>query len=486
MRCKALSAAGLLALLIVGDGAHGQDARSVLQAVADNIGANSLNTLQIYGEDGWAAFPGASYAPEDDWTRFVLLSYTKIIDFDAGYLREQFTRTFGAYASLGGSQGVPPEGQGVLDIVLNGDFTWLQEGAGGPLERGGYMDGVPLVELRKLDMLLIPHGFVKAALARGASPTMVTTGPRGQRLTYVSLTALGKYRVTATINEQHEIELLQTHVANPMFGDMLYENTFGPYEQFGDIKFPSVIRHNEGDPRLYAGHSMMEIGIEKVTANASVEVLPVPDKAKTQSTPVSFVESEDIGDGIWYIGGIRHGSVAVEFRDFVAVVEAPLNETRAIAVIDEVHRLIPDKPIRYLVNTHHHFDHSGGMRTFVAEGAKIVTHERNRDFYERVVLSPAPRTLDPDRLYLLNPGTYRGSVIEPVPFDGKYSIGDGTRTLDVYPLPFMTHVATMVIAYLPEERLAVFADTNPQNVRRLGLDVDQYVSLHGGLVRSPE
>ena len=310
--------------------------------MAENIGANDLNTLHFSGTDGWAAFPGASYAPEVDWTRFALVGYSKAVDFDAGYLREQFTRTFGNYAQLGGSQGVPTEGEGVLDIVLNGDYTWLQEGAGGPYQREGLMDGIPHTELRKLDMLLIPHGFVKAALARGAHPTMVTTGPRGQQRRFVSVVAQGKYRITATINESDEIENLQTHVANPMFGDMLYENSFGPYQQFGTVSFPSVIRHFVGDPRLYPGHSMMEIEISSVSAN------------------------------------------------------------------------------------------------------------------------------------------------EPVATNGVYTISDGSRTLEVRPLPYMTHVATMVIAYLPNERMAVFADTNPQGVMRLGLDTEKYVSLHGGLVSPPE
>lgn len=486
MSDRRLKLGAILILMAAGSVSHAQDVRDVLQAVADNIGADNLDTLQVSGSNGWQAFPGASYAPEVDWTRFVLSGYTKTIDFDAGYLREQFTRRFGTYAMLGGAQGVPAEGEGVLDIVLNGDYVWLQEGGGGPLQREGYMDGVPHAELRKLDILLMPHGFVKAALARGANPTMMTTGTRGHQLRYVSLMALGKYRVTATINEQQEIENLQTHVANPMFGDMLYENSFGPYEQFGSVMFPSVIRHNEGDPRIYAGHGMMEIEITSVRVNEAVEILSVPDAARVPPQSAAFMESEEISDGVWYLGGIRHGSVLVEFDDFVAVVEAPLNEKRAVAVIDEVHRLVPGKPIRYLINSHHHFDHSGGLRTFVAEGARIVTHERNREFYERVVLSPAPRTLDPDRLYLLNPVSFRQTAVEPVPMNGNYTISDGTQILEVHPLPYMTHAATMIIAYLPNEQMTVFADTNPENVMRLDLDATQFVSLHGGLVAPPD
>src|SRR5438094_820905 len=96
--------------------------------------------------------------------------------------------------------------------------------------------------------------------------------------------------------------------------------------------------------------------------------------------------------GSW---GADLNSLAMEFRDFMAVVDGPLSEERSLAVIAEVQKLAPNKPIRYVVNTHHHFDHSGGLRTYVAEGATIITHQSNRAFYESVVFHPGARTLQP-------------------------------------------------------------------------------------------
>src|SRR5438034_10548799 len=86
-------------------------------------------------------------------------------------------------------------------------------------------------------------------------------------------------------------------------------------------------------------------------------------------------------DGVFYIRGATHHSAAVEFADHVVVVEGPLNEQRSLAVIAEVKKLVPNKPIRYLVNTHHHFDHSGGLRTYVDQGVTIITHAINKPFY---------------------------------------------------------------------------------------------------------
>ena len=498
MRQKTLVAIALGAVVAI-QVAHAQDARSVLQAVAQNIGADNLKTLQISGNKGWSAAPGGSYSIVDDWPRFEVTSYSKQVDFNAHFSRDQLNRQMGSYPKLGAGQGVPDQGQQHIDFVLNGNTAWIISGGGaGPYDREGYMDGIPVVEMWQLDVIMTPHGFVKVALAPGANPVAVVTGPRGHHLSYVSITALGKYHVTAAINDRNEIESVTTHVANPMFGDMLYEWRYGPYKQFGAVKYPSFIHHDEGDARLNPAHNALEVQISDVQANGPVQVITPTGAEKLPGESVARVESQKLAEGVWYVAGIRHASVAIEFRDFMAVVDADLNEKRAIAVIDEVHRLAPDKPIRYLVNTHHHFDHSGGLRTYVAEGATIVTNGMNRDFYEKVVFSPAPRTLEPDRLSLLNPDQLPNPVMELV--SGKYVISDGTRTVDIYTLPPYDHAADMMVVYLPHEKMLINADIYepPQKggrppkpsegtrvlletIDRLGLDVSWDVGLHSGV-----
>jgi glyoxylase-like metal-dependent hydrolase (beta-lactamase superfamily II) len=207
-----------------------------------------------------------------------------------------------------------------------------------------------------------------------------------------------------------------------------------------------------------------------------------------------MVTSEKLGDGLFRLttGPGSYDSLIVEFRDHVMMLEAGQSEARALAYIAETKKLIPNKPIRYLVNTHHHFDHLGGIRTFVAEGATIVTHARNRDFYERVVFSPAPRTLQPDRLSL----TPRAPVFETV--NERYALSDGTRVMEMYAVPGLPHNQNMLIAYLPKEKIVVQGDlfgppapgapapaVNASNrtfrdtVQRLKLDIAQIASIHG-------
>jgi glyoxylase-like metal-dependent hydrolase (beta-lactamase superfamily II) len=206
------------------------------------------------------------------------------------------------------------------------------------------------------------------------------------------------------------------------------------------------------------------------------------------------VETQRLADGVYLLGGGSHNSVAVEFKDVIAVFEAPLDEQRSLAVIDAIVRLIPDKPIRWVINSHQHFDHAGGLRAYVHIGATIVTHWKNYEFYNRDVLNYAQRTLQPDMLSLWPPtelaeGYYYETIRE------NFIISDGARNLNVHYVNPLAHVEGMLIAYLPKEKLLFEADLFDTNVRppkmtadhrsfynavtRLGLDVGRIVPVHG-------
>ena len=500
MKIKFITASALLILMV--QGVRAQDARTILQQVSKNIGADNLNTLQYSGSTGYSAAAGAPYSADQDWARGELVSYSKEIDFNARFSREQIARRSGPFSPIGGTQGIPIRGAQKFDFVLNGTTAWAVAGGGfGPYDRQGYMDGIPVAEMWQLDMIMTPQGFVKAALAPGANPTIaMTIGPHGHQMTYVSITAVGKYHVTAGINEQNEIETVVTHVANPAFGDMLYAYTYGPYKQFGAVKFPTTIHRDEGDPHLSPAHDAFYLQVSSVQANPPVQVFTPTTGEKLPADDSTPVDSKKLAEGIWYIAGkgVRHASVAVECPDYVVVVEAPLSELRSIVVINEVHRLVPNKPIRYLVSTHYHFDHMGGIRTYAAEGATIVTSAEDADLYRRVVLSPAPRTLEPDRLSLLPPDKWPHELLGVV--TDKYVISDkGEDEVVVYPMPAFEHVSSMLVAYIPRAKMIINADVygppipgKPmpkanagmlalyETIQRLGLDVTTQVGIHGG------
>jgi len=172
-------------------------------------------------------------------------------------------------------------------------------------------------------------------------------------------------------------------------------------------------------------------------------------------------------------------------------VRASANQPQAIA---EVNRIMPGKPIQFVVTTHHHWDHLGGVRTYVHEGATVITHEGNRPYYQEV-LRARPWILEPDRFSLHPPEEWsEGYIFETV--REKYVLSDGTRTVELHNVQGLAHAAGMLIAYFPKDKIVVQADLyNPQaaapnaaartfhqNLQRLKLDVSTVVGIHGNPV----
>ncbi|MFI3120628.1 MAG: MBL fold metallo-hydrolase, partial [Methylococcaceae bacterium] len=154
-------------------------------------------------------------------------------------------------------------------------------------------------------------------------------------------------------------------------------------------------------------------------------------------------------------------------------------------------------PIKYLVNTHAHFDHAGGLRTFVDEGATIVTLQPNQFYYEKVWL--APHKINPDRLAK----SQKPAQFES--FSGKHVLSDGKRNIEIHSIAGNGHNDAFVLVYLPNEKILVEADAytptaanvpppaspNPysvnlyRNIQELNLDVGQIAALHGPRVVTP-
>jgi glyoxylase-like metal-dependent hydrolase (beta-lactamase superfamily II) len=279
---------------------------------------------------------------------------------------------------------------------------------------------------------------------------------------------------------------------------MVYEHRYTDYKDYNGVKFPGVLHSHQGDPSIFPGHNWMEVRPTAVQINPPAAAVTVTDAVRTAVVPPVRAESQQLAQGVWLIAGGSHNSVLVEFRDFVTVVEAPQDEARSLAVIAEVQRLVPTKPIQYVVNTHHHFDHSGGLRTYVAQGATVITHEANRDFYQNVFFYPSPRTLQPDRLSSLMPWFAGNRDRSIQTLNTKYTLSDGVRTMDLHPVQGLDHNSNMLIVYLPTEKILINADlygppaagapapavnqsmrTLSTNIQRLKLDVQRHVPIHG-------
>jgi glyoxylase-like metal-dependent hydrolase (beta-lactamase superfamily II) len=269
----------------------------------------------------------------------------------------------------------------------------------------------------------------------------------------------------------------------------------------GGIKMPFRIHAHQGDhPLIPGGHNWLDLRASEIKVNVADAAQAVPDAVKNAAIPNhQRVVATTLAPGVVHMGGGSHNSVAVEFKDYVTVIEAPLDQQRSLAVIAEVKKAFPNKPIRYVVNTHNHFDHLGGVRTYVAEGATVVTEDRNRNFYQRVVLAPQSRTLLPDRLSQRPFAPTGPGQLTVQTFTDSYTISDGNQSIELYNVEGLNHSDNMLIAYVPKAKLVVSADLGGppaagtpapanvsansialyRNIKRLKLDVAIHAPIHG-------
>lgn len=467
-----------MTVLALGPGsAAGEDGAAALEAAVSAMGAADLTSIRFSGS-GASFAVGQSAQPGAPWPKFNLVSFTREIDYPTASVRDTLTRAQGEKPPRGGG-GQPVVGEQRQVLAASGGYTWNEAGGNPVPTPVGLTEGA-------IQIWTTPHGVLQAALAHGA---VVRSGSKGGRKTITfAFAEPGKFSVTAAINDQNLVEKVVSRVPNPVLGDMLVETTYSDYKDFDGLKFPTRIRQKQG------GFAALELRVNEVQRNAAVDI-QVPDSVREATVEV---RTEKAAGGVWYLTGGTHHSVVVEMADHVVVVEGPQSDDRSVAVIAAAKRLVPDKPIRYVMNTHQHFDHAGGLRAFAAEGVTIITHEINKPVFNRA--NAAPRKLRPDRL------AQSGKKVALRTVTDKMVLRDDTRAVEIHHLRGSTHDDGLIMVYLPNERLLIEADAytpappdapppvrpNPfsvnlaENVARLKLDVDQILPLHGRIVRYAE
>ena len=478
MRKAWVMALALMALLA--NAAAAQDAKTIVSNASKAMGVDGLNSIYYYGV-ALAGNLGQNNNANQPWPVTAQNDYVRAIDFTQPASRA----TWASYAVpvTGGAaalvQGTPQTQQ----LITPQNTAWAQQ----------------------LEIWITPWGFLKGAAANNATVRSQTVG--GTRYQAVTFNAPVKspggqpYRVVGYLNAQNMVERVQTWLDNPFFGDMLVEAEYLYYRDNNGLKFPARIVQRR------AGWATFEADILAAWANpANLQALMTPPAPAGrgggapggapggggQAPAATPPASEKLAEGVFRITG-AYNALAVEMADHVVLFEpGPQNLERARAIITETRRVIPNKPIRFGVISHHHLDHTGGLAEAVAEGITIVTPAVNRAYLLNAM--SAPRTLAPDSLSKSG----RKPQIEGFTGD-KRVFQDGTRTFEVHVIKGLPHADGLVVGYLPKERILVYADMfnlptaatgpvpNPpvvgtrvflENIERLKLDVDRIMSVH--------
>ena len=464
-----------------------QDAASLLQAADKAMGASAVKSV-AYSGTGTMRYPGQNYEPNGDWPRAPMTSYSATIDYGSKSAKEEYAVDV-AKKERGGGLAAPR-----TTNFVSGNYAWNLNPQGQPNPQPA------AAELREFMITISPYGFIQSALASGNATVEDRYFNRLDQTVKVIGFKTGKYRVTGEFDKDNLLTRVVTWFPDPVMGDNTIEVRYTDWKDVGSgAKFPFHIHAHQGDhPLQTGGRNWFDIRVTDAKVNDPDAAVAVPDNVRNAAAPQVRVASQKLADGVWYLGGGSHNSLAVEFKDYAVVIEGPLNDARSNAVIAETHKLIPNKPIRYLVNTHHHFDHLGGIRAFVAEGATVVTDDRNKDFYRNVVLAPQPRSLEPDRLSQFPFATTGPGTLALQTFTDRTTIADETRIIELYHVEGLNHASDMLVAYLPQSKILVNADLyspppaggNLQNVnenavalfnnvKRLKLDVATHVPIHG-------
>jgi glyoxylase-like metal-dependent hydrolase (beta-lactamase superfamily II) len=452
------------------------DADGVIKAVTAAMGTARLRSVQYTGT-GSINMTGQAYATGGAWPRYTVTKYTMSIDYSLPAMRQELIRIDDAKVPRGGGAGGynPQTFQGGIrpipgDIVMNTTID----------ARGTNQNAA-------IQFWLTPHGFLKGIAANMASAKTGTS--RGKKT--LTFSAFGKFPITATIDDHNLIEKVEALVDIAFTGDTVLDGTYTEYRDLDGIRLPMHILMREG------GWPVLEINVAQVRPNAQ-DAIAVVQRATstpppaTPAAPAAPPQPVKLADGVWQLIPNGEGSILVEFKDYVVMVEAPGGDAVTAASIAAAQRLTPGKPIKYVVNSHHHADHAGGMRAYVAEGVPIITHESHKKYYEEQIFKN-PHSLNPDRLARMP----RAPMLEFV--KDKRVITDGNQTLEIYLMKDQPHAEGLLMMYLPKPKLLIQADayiprpgapplpmpspytTNlVDNVSRLKLNVDRLVQIHGG------
>jgi glyoxylase-like metal-dependent hydrolase (beta-lactamase superfamily II) len=409
---------------------------------------------------------GQDMRPEAATQQFEVTGYKREIDLEQGRQRVEQTRT----PKFEYFQGPQPQTQ---IQVLDGDLAFNVAPNGNASRLGGLGE-----RDRRADYFHHPITALKAATAPITTIANVRNVGNVRKADFV----FRDRQWTMTTDPSGVVLSISSKAYHPNLGDVEITTTFADYEDSNGLKLPAKITGKVDEFTTY------EIQASKQTVDAAAlgDMSAPPAVANATSPPPPNVTAESIGKGVWFLAGGSHHSVLVEFADHMMLIEAPQSEARTLAVIKKARETVPKKPLTELVTTHHHFDHTAGMRAAIAEGLTVITQAGNKEWVDN--MARRPHTIQQDFL------AKNVSRLNIETVDAEREFKDQTMTVMLYHVAGNPHSDTMLMAYIPRDRLLVEVDAfsagsqvNPyaanllENIQKRNLRVDRIVALHGAI-----
>jgi glyoxylase-like metal-dependent hydrolase (beta-lactamase superfamily II) len=427
----------------------------------------AIKTITIEGE-GTNANLGQDMTMEASGQQFAVSEYRRVIDLVNLRSRTEQTRT----PNFAYFQGPQPQKQvfGVADDVA------YNIAANGTVTRASNA----VAKDRTAEIYHHPLKIVRAAFDPDAK---LTNAHAAGSERVVDLETKAGQKFTLAIDAHSNLPTRVVSMTdNPNLGDVAIETSFADYQEVSGLQAPTRFS-TKTDKYTTATLQVTRQAINEPSPGLSGPSAAASAPPVAGAPPASIAVTE-VAKGVWYLAGQSHHSVVVEFADHLMLIEAPQNDTRTLAVIARARELRPNKPLTQVVNTHHHFDHSGGIRAAIAEGLTVITHQANVAYLQEA--ATRQHTIVPDALARNpKPATVLG-------VDGEMEIKDGTMTVQLFHIAGNPHGDAMLMAYLPRERILIEVDAfSPgsavqpyaanlvENITRRKLKVDKILPLHG-------
>ena len=492
-----IAASTWIALTVLANSVQAQSANAIVDRAAKAMGGmNALRAIrnEVIESEGKQFDSASSPQPLGPTRQISTFRYTLTRDLTQPRLRLEWE---------GGNSA---RNQTIRFVeVIDGDTGSLREGAADTAKVSRLHPGrlaTRLREEKRAPAKILLTAANQTSLRRRADAEV--NGQRNYVLSFIDNNDEFHLYIDAKSHFPTQVDILED---DPLEGDSSYVLRYSDWRKSGAVMLPFSLRTELN------GKPLQEEQIKSIQHNLTFAadrfaIPPEVRNEKTDAKPIASqwilrrvagnvsyldfgrppsVEWHRLADGVHKIQGVGHATIVVEMGDHLIAIEGPLYDQRTAAVVQSIKDKFPDKPIRYVIPTHHHLDHAGGIRAFMATGATVVVPFTAREFYRRV--ASAPHTRRPDSLTKQPTGV----VIEAFG-GGPRILSDGQRRVEVHPLP-LPHAEDMVVIYLPAEKIIIEADhVSPRKgevrpaatvrefvpaLDRLNLDVVTIVGIHG-------